>query len=34
MRHVPFADYDFCDFVALMLAAMGFVLCIYMEVGA
>jgi len=34
MRHVPFVDYDFCDFVALMLTAMAFVLCIYMEVGA
>ena len=34
MRHVLCADCDFCDFVTLTLAAMGFVLCIYMGVGA
>ena len=29
MRHVPFVDYDFCDFVTLTLAGMAFVLCLY-----
>jgi len=34
MRHVTLTDYDFCDFVTLMLAATAFVLCLYMEIGA
>jgi hypothetical protein len=29
MWHVPFVDYDFCDFVTFTLAGMAFALCLY-----
>jgi hypothetical protein len=34
MRHVPFVEYDFCDFVTFALAGMAFMLCLYMEMAA
>jgi len=32
MWHVPFVDYDFCDFVTFTLAGMAFALCLYASV--